>query len=242
MCSAVARKRTAAMRPARAFPSRQAATVDRLPSGLSGFPLQQGRLRSPFLLPPHSLAVVPFLKTSRFPFFGPGDLNNKQSPSRPSLYGKHDRGELIKLIFKVFRPHTDTMRRRSAPSPLRLCPPGPVPRGTPKFVMPTIPLPTFQPVSVLPSTTWTPSRRSTHRDLPPLDISQHPVSQEQHQVYGHNPPGSTSSISSTLSWDSKCPSPINAPVRGPWDHSGSMGSKLDLANVLAPPKPVAISP
>jgi hypothetical protein len=137
------------------------------------------------------------------------------------------------------------MRRRSAPSPLRLGPPGPVPRGTPKFVMPSIPLPTFQPISVLPSyPTRTSSRRSTHRDIPPLVASQDPGFQE-HRVYGHMPRGSNSSvssISSTLSWDSKCPSPVNSQIRGPWDHSGTMGGKLDLNNVLAPLKPVAISP
>ena len=138
------------------------------------------------------------------------------------------------------------MPRRPAPSPLRLCPPGPVPRGTPKFVMPSIPLPTFQPASVLPSTsTWTSSRRGTYRDLPPLVASQDPVHREQHQVYGHMPTGSTSSvssISSTSSWDSRCPSPVNAPIRAPWNHSGLMGSKLDFTDVLAPLKPVAISP
>jgi len=138
------------------------------------------------------------------------------------------------------------MPRRPAPSPLRLGPPGPVPRGTPKYVMPSIPLPTFQPVAILPSTSaWIPSRRMTHRDLPPLAIFEDSVSQEQHQVYGHKPPGSTSSvssISSASSWDFKCPSPVNAPIRGPWDHSGAMGSKLGSTDILAPLKPVAISP
>ncbi|KAF9642737.1 hypothetical protein BDM02DRAFT_3124200 [Thelephora ganbajun] len=138
------------------------------------------------------------------------------------------------------------MPRRPAPSPLRLCPPGPVPRDAPKFVMPSIPLPTFQPVPVLPPTSiWISSQRRTHKNLPLPAIFQNTVSQGQRQVYGHMPSGSTSSvssISSTLSWDSKCPSPVNAPIRGPWDHSGAMGSKLDFANVLAPLKPVAIGP
>jgi len=138
------------------------------------------------------------------------------------------------------------MPRRPAPSPLRLCPSGPVPRGTPKFVMPSIPLPTFQPVSVLPSTSiFTSSRRRTDRGLPPLDIFQDPIHREHHQVYGHMPTGSTSSVSSispTSSWDSKCPSPVNAQIRAPWNHSGPMGTKLDFTNVLAPLKPVAISP
>lgn len=138
------------------------------------------------------------------------------------------------------------MPRRPAPSPLRLCPPGPVPRGTPKFVMPSIPLPTFQPVAALPSiSTWTSSRRTARRELPPLIVLQDTIPQEQHQIYGHMPSGSTSSvssISSTLSWDSKCPSPVNAQVRAPWNHSGALGSKLDLTKVLAPLKPAAISP
>ena len=138
------------------------------------------------------------------------------------------------------------MPRRPAPSPLRLRPPGPVPRGASKFVMPSIPLPTFQPISVLPQTsTQAPSRRRTHRDLPLLVTFQGPASKEQHQVYGHKPPGSTSSVSSlssTSSWDSKCPSPVNTLSRGPWDHSGTMGSKLDFTHLLAPPKPVAVSP
>jgi len=138
------------------------------------------------------------------------------------------------------------MPRRPAPSPLRLSPPGPVTRGKPKFVMPTIPLPTFQPASVLPSTsTWTSSRRRANRVLSPLVIYQDPVYQTQHQVYGHMPSGSTSSvssISSISSWDSKCPSPVNPAMRAPWNHSGPMGSKLDLTNVLAPLKPAAISP
>lgn len=137
------------------------------------------------------------------------------------------------------------MPRRPAPSPLRLCPPGPVPRGTPKFVMPSIPLPTFQPPSVLPSySTRTASRHRTHRELP-LPVFQDSEPKEQHQVYGHMPSGSTSSvssISSTLSWGSECPSPVNPQIRGPWDHSGTMGSKLDFTNILAPLKPVAISP
>jgi len=82
-------------------------------------------------------------------------------------------------------------------------------------------------------------------DLPPIANFQDPVSQDKHQVYGHMPPGSTSSvssISSNLSWDFKSLSPVNAPIRGPWDHSGAMGSKLDFTDVLAPLKPVAISP
>ncbi|KAF9792087.1 hypothetical protein BJ322DRAFT_1027018 [Thelephora terrestris] len=135
------------------------------------------------------------------------------------------------------------MPRRPAPTPLRLCPPGPVPRGTPKFVMPSIPLPTFQPPSALSSySTRTSSRRRSHRELPVFQDSE---PKEQHQVYGHMPSGSTSSvssISSTLSWDSKCSSPVSSQVRGPWDHSGSIGSKLDISNILAPPQPVAISP
>lgn len=149
------------------------------------------------------------------------------------------------LFFTVSRLQAKAMPRRPAPSPLRLCPPGPVPRGTPKFVMPSIPLPTFQPPSVLPShSARTCSRRRTHTELPPL-VFQDTRSQEPHQVYGHMPSGSTSSvssISSTSSWDSKCPSPVNFQVRAPWNHSGAMGSKLDLTNVLAPLKPVAISP
>lgn len=150
------------------------------------------------------------------------------------------------LFFQVSRSLTSIMPRRPAPSPLRLSPPGPVTRGKPKFVMPTIPLPTFQPVSVLPSTSiWTSSRRGTDRVLSPLVIYQDPVYQGQHQVYGHMPSGSTSSISSISSissWDSKCPSPVNPTMQAPWNHSGPMGNKLDLANVLAPLKPVAISP
>lgn len=147
------------------------------------------------------------------------------------------------IILQLVQLHVEAMPRRPAPSPLRLCPPGPVPRGTPKFVMPSIPLPTFQPPSVLPShPTRTHSRRRTHRELPAL-VFRDFKAQEQHQIYGHMPHGSTSSvssISSTLSWDSRCPSPVNSQVLGPWDHSGAMGSKLDLTNVLAPLKPVAI--
>jgi hypothetical protein len=31
-------------------------------------------------------------------------------------------------------------------------------------------------------------------------------------------------------------------VRGPWDHSGSISMDFDVESVLAPPKPVAVSP
>lgn len=152
---------------------------------------------------------------------------------------------MITHFFQVLRYLAEAMPRRPAPSPLRLCPPGPVPRGTPKFVMPTVPLPTFQPASALPSySTRTSTRRGTHRELLPIGF-QGSSPQEQHSVYGHMPSGSTSSvssISSTSSWDSKCPSPVNTQIRGPWNHSGLMGTKLDLTNVLAPLQPVAISP
>jgi len=139
--------------------------------------------------------------------------------------------------------------RRPAPSPLLLATAGPVPRGTPKHRLPSIPAPSFQPAAQLP-------KRMTHTQLPLLVIDpwtqnsspspqQYPSfrrsSSESERgwlwnlSFYHSASSSTSSLSPVSSSDSEC----RVRLRAPWDYSAPV--QFDIESLLTVPKPVAIS-
>lgn len=133
--------------------------------------------------------------------------------------------------------------RRPAPSHLRLVnPAGPVPKGTQKHILPSIPLPTFQPPVV--------QKRVTHRELPPLITSldappsldprssSRRSSNESERGWPWNY-RSHSASSSTSSLNSICNANFET-MRGPWDYSSPV--RIDVESLLAVPKPVAVSP
>lgn len=119
------------------------------------------------------------------------------------------------------------MPRRAPPTALRLVT-GPTPsRYSQKHVLPSVPLPTFQAIpssSLPPRQTIDRRARTTHAHLPPLNI---PFAMSGGRS------GNTSPVSATS---------MKAKIRGPWDHSGSIPLEFDVTSVLAPLKPVAVSP
>jgi len=125
------------------------------------------------------------------------------------------------------------MPRRPPPTALRLATGPSPPRNKPKHTLPSIPLPTFYPLRVKESdlqARQTTERRQTimHRELPTLDILTLP--------YGSGS-GNTSPVSAGSMGEGR-----GKIIKGPWDHSGSISLDFDVESVLAPLKPVAVSP
>ncbi|KII88891.1 hypothetical protein PLICRDRAFT_40528 [Plicaturopsis crispa FD-325 SS-3] len=128
------------------------------------------------------------------------------------------------------------MTRRAAPTALRLIQGPTPPRGVPRHTMPSMPRPTFQPPAILVrgpaprSRSGSPRHEDTHMlhsQLPPLAI----------------PQGSSSYTSAAPPSSSSSPETSDGMrMRGPWDHSRSISVPFDVGTVLAPPKPVAVSP
>ncbi|KAF9459353.1 hypothetical protein BDZ94DRAFT_1268453 [Collybia nuda] len=119
------------------------------------------------------------------------------------------------------------MRRRAPPTSLRLVQ-GPTPsRNTPRHTLPSIPRPTFHPPTNALHGPEPRARQTVptqcHSCLTPLII-----------------PGSAINI------DTIYPQPqqmaIPKTIRGPWDHSGSIPVPFVVEDILAPLKPVAVSP
>ncbi|KAJ7702401.1 hypothetical protein B0H17DRAFT_1044220 [Mycena rosella] len=127
------------------------------------------------------------------------------------------------------------MRRRSAPTALRLVQ-GPVPpRSVSKHTLPSVPRPTFsQPATVVRGPTPRQHSRSPSgedallatkfADLPAIVI-----------------PPSSSLPGSLLSATTPTPSTSRGSMRGPWDHSGSISLPLDVESLLKPLQPVALA-
>ncbi|KAJ7093149.1 hypothetical protein C8R44DRAFT_646152 [Mycena epipterygia] len=120
------------------------------------------------------------------------------------------------------------MPRRSPPTSLRLVQ-GPVPpRSVPRHTLPSVPRPTFaQPATLVrgpaprqQSAREDPLLAARFADLPAILI----------------PP--STSLPSLLS--AATPSSRGS-MRGPWDHSGSISTPLDLESLLTPLKPVALA-
>ena len=130
----------------------------------------------------------------------------------------------------------NTMPRRPPPTSLRLVTGPTPPRHKPKHVLPSIPLPTFYPLRVKESDLQAAAARQTmerrqmmaHRELPTLDI---PL-----------PYGSGSCNTSPVSAGSMREEGRGKIIKGPWDHSGCILVDFDVESVLAPLKPVAVSP
>jgi len=138
--------------------------------------------------------------------------------------------------------------RRPPPSSLLLVPIGPMLKGKPKHVLPSVPAPTFQ-----PQFSKSTAQRMTHKRLPPLvsdaAIFQPTATPEQDSCgiysseserswwsYGHGTSNSLSSLDSTLSDCSSSPTSVS--FRGPWDYSAPF--RIDMTCILSRPKPVAI--
>jgi len=125
------------------------------------------------------------------------------------------------------------MPRRPPPTALRLAT-GPTPlRNKPKHTLPSIPLPTFYPLRVKESDLQAATARQTtercqtitHTELPTLDILSLPYGSGS----GNTSPASVGDGRGKI-------------IKGPWDHSGSISLDFDVESVLAPLKPVAVSP
>jgi len=188
-------------------------------------------------------------------FFVPWSLHplcirHKARPSTPAV--------LIPLVtrsstvFFFCRSSMPRGIRRPPPSHLLLAPPGPVPRGKPKYNLPSIPLRTFQPAGQLPKAT---SKRMLHNQLPQLvtDFVMMTPSTETYSAswsstsdserswpwsYQHH--SASGSIPSLATFSSGSSSPSGGQLRGPWDYSPPVN--IDVQSILAVPKPVAISP
>jgi len=121
-------------------------------------------------------------------------------------------------------------RRRSPPTALRLVT-GPIPpRSRPKHSLPSVPPPIFHPILAsssqpVPRPILERRTRITHAAFP---------SMENLHFLGSGS-GNSSPVSAGSSRGGKV-------IRGPWDHSGSISMEFDVESVLAPPKPVAVSP
>ncbi|KAJ7168085.1 hypothetical protein C8R43DRAFT_983035 [Mycena crocata] len=122
------------------------------------------------------------------------------------------------------------MPRRSPPTSLRLVQ-GPVPpRSTPKHTLPSVPRPTFsQPAMIARGPS--PRQQASQREDPLLSAK-----------FSSLPaiviPLSTSLPSAVLS--ATTPS-SRGRMRGPWDHSGSITTPIDMESLLTPLKPVALA-
>lgn len=132
------------------------------------------------------------------------------------------------------------MPRRPPPTALRLAT-GPTPRYNLKHVLPSIPLPTFHPLPIsgsysnyasAPRHTTERRQRITHAELPPLDIPF--FADGNGSRSGNSSPTSAGSTSMKAGGGQI--------VRGPWDHSGSISFEFDVESMLAPLKPVVVSP
>jgi|SRR5882762_7860566 hypothetical protein len=129
------------------------------------------------------------------------------------------------------------MPRRPPPTALRLAT-GPIPpRYQEKHVLPSVPLPTFHPHHIWESDfvyalahrqAIERPHRLTHRQLSSLDI---PFRS-----------GLRSGNTSPISAGSMGGARRKMISRGPWDHSGSISLEFDVESVLAPLKPVVVSP
>jgi hypothetical protein len=151
----------------------------------------------------------------------------------------------IRSLFPLNRSTMQRGVRRPPPSHLRLAPPGPVPRGTPRHKLPSIPLPTFQPAAQIPKTTS--QRPSIITEsvmmISPVETYSSPRSSGESEwslPWGYQYHSASSSTSSLASFSSPCHSPSKVSLRGPWDHSTPI--QIDVERILAVPKPVAISP
>ncbi|KAJ7470376.1 hypothetical protein FB451DRAFT_335911 [Mycena latifolia] len=125
------------------------------------------------------------------------------------------------------------MRRRSPPTSLRLVQ-GPVPpRSVPKHTLPSVPRPTFaQPATVVRGPT--PRQQVTQREDPLLAAK-----------FADLPailiPSTSPLPGSLLSATTPIVSPRSrGSMRGPWDHSGSITTPIDMESLLTPLKPVAL--
>ncbi|KAG2076056.1 hypothetical protein BDR04DRAFT_815317 [Suillus decipiens] len=118
--------------------------------------------------------------------------------------------------------------RRAPPSALRLVQ-GPLPpRATPKHTLPSFPCPAFQPEAILPHGPMSQSRirhadpmLPTFFDLPPLDLV----------IAG--------TYRSQLSTPTSSLPTSGHRIRGPWNHSSSIGVQVDIDSLIALPKPAA---
>ncbi|KAJ7929318.1 hypothetical protein B0H13DRAFT_1964827 [Mycena leptocephala] len=110
------------------------------------------------------------------------------------------------------------MPRRSPPTSLRLVQ-GPVPaRSVPKHTLPSVPRPTFSQPAVLvrgPS----PRQQARQQEDPVLAAK----FTEIPAILIPPTPSSRGSL------------------RGPWDHSGSISTPIDMESLLTPMKPVALA-
>jgi len=132
------------------------------------------------------------------------------------------------------------MPRRPPPTALRLATGPTPPRYNPKHVLPSVPLPTFNPLPIsgshsthasAPRQTIERRQRITHTEVPPLDIPFFAAGNGSGS--GNNSPTSAGSMQAGGG---------KILVRGPWDHSGSIPFEFDVESILAPLKPVVVSP
>jgi len=132
------------------------------------------------------------------------------------------------------------MPRRQPPTALRLVTGPTPPRNRPKHTLPSIPAPTFHAASSItpkhaaPRQTAEKRARMTFAQLPPLDISFTTTSS------GNTSPVSAGSVKSVGSI--KGLGAGGKVQRGPWDHSGTIALDINVESMLAPLKPVAVSP
>lgn len=122
-------------------------------------------------------------------------------------------------------------RRRAPPTALRLVT-GPIPpRSRPKHSLPSVPPPTFHPI---PASSSQPIPRPALERRTRINLTHFP-SMDNLNFYGNGSGNSSPVSAGSCSTKGKV-------TRGPWDHSGSISMEFDVERVLAPPKPVAVSP
>ncbi|KAF8894439.1 hypothetical protein BD779DRAFT_838153 [Infundibulicybe gibba] len=120
------------------------------------------------------------------------------------------------------------MPRRAPPTSLRLVS-GPIPpRSGPRHTLPSVPLPAFHPIT--------------------LNSVSHETHRRAQGWSSWQPWRSTSDLTdcpetvSPVDPDMSSRSGSPKSIRGPWDHSRTIPLPFDVENLLAAPKPVAISP
>lgn len=138
------------------------------------------------------------------------------------------------------------MPRRPPPTALRLATGPTPPRHYAKHVLPSIPLPTFYPSPAQqPDYLQAPASRKAielrqiiahtelvRTELPPLNIPFIPGHRRSSSGADGTNPASAGSFRDRR----------GQMLRGPWDHSGCISVGFDVESVLAPLKPVVVSP